>query len=174
MEFKLNKTELDLDEINFAVAEKIKTLESVEKLSHILDECMGDNIHEAKGTLYLIYKDTNSDEEKMTSFFELLNDIVDTSLEPLGFYHPFVRLRHGINLGSSLQFKLYKMPRFIINKIIKKENNKFPYQDIIGRRSMQGMLNGERYFKVNNKSIMANKMTRREFSTLINKIGGVY
>lgn len=95
---------------------------------------------------------------------DIIKDIVNTSLEELGFYHPYKK-----KLTKIISPRI-NIPYFIMDKIRKRPNSKH-------WRRINQLLKGERYFSKDepNKVTMTTKnMTAKELTYLINGSVGLF
>jgi hypothetical protein len=116
-------------------------------------------LYESVGT----YEDAQ-DFMKDTQLVDLIKDIVNTSLEEVGFYYPHKR-KSTKNISPR-----FKIPYFIMDKIRKRPNSKH------WRRICQ-ILKGGRYFskdEPNKITMTAKNMTVKELTYLINGSVGLY
>ena len=163
------KGPIDIDDINNKLELGIKNLRSAEKLKQLLDECIGADIQESRHYMTVI-KRTNDAKNEYT---DLLKDIISSSFESIGYNNEYTRKKLCIYPIISV----YKIPRFIINRIRLINNNKSIVP--LYKRSLLGLLRGERYFTYSNKNgdtvkVRAQKMSKTEFTKLFDSIGGLY
>lgn len=95
---------------------------------------------------------------------DIIKDIVNTSLEEVGFYYPHKR-KSTKNISPR-----FKIPYFIMDKIRKRPNSKH-------WRRINQLLKGERYLskdEPNNVTMTTKNMTAKELTYLINGSVGLF